>query len=43
MSNALQATKLEMRKKQEDEERQKQYQQDKQMYVNIFLYTLPDL
>ncbi len=43
MSNALQATKLEMRKKQEDEERQKQYQQDKQMYVNIFSYTLPDL
>lgn len=36
MSNALQATKLEMRKKQEDEQRQKLYQDDKQMYVNIF-------
>ncbi len=32
-----------MRKKQEDEERQKQYQQDKQMYVKTFSYTLPDL
>lgn len=36
MSNALQATKLEMRKKQEDEQRQRLYQHDKQMYVNIF-------
>ncbi len=41
MSNALQATKLEMRKKQEDEERQKQLPtQDKQMYVKTFSYTL---
>ncbi len=38
MSNALQATKLEMRKKQEDEERQKQYQPDKQC-TSTFFYT----
>ncbi len=36
MSNALQATKLEMRKKQEAEQRQKLYQHDNQMYVKIF-------
>lgn len=36
MFNALQADKLEMMKKQDEEQRQNLYQHDKQRYVSIF-------